>query len=59
MVPVARNPSGQCCNYPQYDVWSSYWVGINGFDMLTASVTGQSRVPEPPARTIPFIAATG
>jgi hypothetical protein len=31
VVPVARNPFGQCPNNPQYDVWSSYWVGIDGF----------------------------
>jgi hypothetical protein len=30
VVPVARNPFGQCPNHPQYDVWSSYWVGIDG-----------------------------
>jgi hypothetical protein len=30
VVPVARNPFGQCPSHPQYDVWSSYWVGIDG-----------------------------
>jgi hypothetical protein len=30
VVPVARNPFGQCPSNPQYDVWSSYWVGIDG-----------------------------
>jgi len=36
VVPVARNPFGQCPNHPQFDVWSSYWVGINGFDSSNA-----------------------
>lgn len=30
VVPVARNPFGQCPSHPYYDVWSSYWVGIDG-----------------------------
>jgi hypothetical protein len=36
VVPVARNPFGQCPNHPQFDVWSSYWVGINGLDSTDA-----------------------
>ena len=36
VVPVARNPFGQCPNHPQFDVWSSYWVGINGADSTDA-----------------------
>jgi hypothetical protein len=31
VVPVARNPFGQCPNNPLNDVYSSYWVGIDGF----------------------------
>jgi hypothetical protein len=31
VVPVARNPFGQCPSSPLYDVYSSYWVGIDGF----------------------------
>jgi hypothetical protein len=30
VVPVARDPFGQCPSKPLYDVWSSYWVGIDG-----------------------------
>ena len=37
-VPVASNPFVKCSN-TQYDVRSRYWIGINGFDMLTSSVT--------------------
>jgi hypothetical protein len=36
VVPVARNPFGQCPNHPQDDVWSSNWVGINGLDSTNA-----------------------
>ena len=32
VVPVARNPFGECPNHPQYEVrYSSAWVGIDGF----------------------------
>jgi hypothetical protein len=41
VVPVARNPFGQCPSHPQYDVWSSYWVGIDG---LTNAVVFQNGV---------------
>lgn len=30
VVPVARNPFGQCPNHPLDDVYSVYWVGIDG-----------------------------
>ncbi len=32
VVPIGRNPFGQCPSHPQYDVWSSHWVGIDGLD---------------------------
>ena len=41
VVPVARNPFGQCPNDPQYDVYSSYWAGIDG---LADAVVFQSGV---------------
>jgi Peptidase A4 family len=40
VVPVARNPFGNCPSTPQYDVWSVSWVGIDGLGNSTLVQNG-------------------